>query len=159
MFDATVGGATLSVKGGVGVDFADIKEELDKPQTLLDRLWDVYHKLRRAKWAIEEWWQRLTIGYAYVEAWNLTEYIARYALPRIKHLRRNGPAGCPIGMEHEEGQAILDDIIYALDVMVRDNFEDYDTVTQEERDDMYSEDGRYNRGCELFGKHWRSLWD
>lgn len=141
------------------MDREDLEEELNRPMTLADRFWKMYHKLRRLKWSIQEWWQRLTIGYAYVEAWNLPEYIARYALPRIKHQSEHGVGSYPMDMEYEEWESILEDIIYALDVMVRDNFGDYEALSEEEREDMYSSDGRYNRGCELFGKHWRSLWD
>lgn len=129
-------------------------------RTRCQRVWHEFlWRLRRAREAVEEWWQRQTVGYAYVEVWNLHAYIARYALPRLRHLRAGGPASCPLDMTYGDWQAALDDMIYALDLMVRDEFEDYERLTDEECADMQTLGGRYDRGLDLFGRYWQSLWD
>lgn len=100
-------------------------------------------------------WQRFYLGIAYTEAWNLNSYIARYALPRLMYMRDHGIA-IHFADNAEESEAIMGDIIYALDVKVRDDWYP-ELVTKEERDDMYAPDGRYNRGMDLFGEHWRAM--
>jgi hypothetical protein len=120
--------------------------------------WYYQHSLGRAWDCVRATWQRWTRGYAYVEAWNLNDYIAKYSLPRLKHLRDHGVA-VHFADNAEESRQIMDDIIYALDLMVRDSFGSYEDVTEEEREEMYTEDSRYQRGLKLFGEHWLRMWD
>lgn len=114
--------------------------------------WRVYRALRRAKEGVEEWWQRRTIGYAYVEAWNLCDYLARYALPRVRHIRDEHMA-YPLDVTPEKWQTILDDIVYALEVKVGWDFGDGSQGLD------FEDDPRYQRGLKLFGEWWQHLWD
>jgi len=115
--------------------------------------WRAWHCLRRAKDAVTEWWQRRTIGFAYVEAWNLPDYLARYALPRVRHLRDYN-TGYPCGLNEQHWQAILNDIVYALERKVAWDFGDGSG-------DIPDAEGepRYERGLKLFGDYWQQLWD
>ena len=121
---------------------------------MMNCLWAVRHWLRNRRDALCAWWQRLTIGYAYVEAWNLNDYLARYALPRVRHLRDHN-TGFPADMTAEEWQEALEAIVWSLERYVGDAFggaEDVLTLEEEA-------DARYRRGLKLFGEHWLSLWD
>jgi len=113
--------------------------------------WRVYRVLGRAKEAAEEWWQRHTIGYAYVEASNLCDYLARYALPRVRYLRDHHVSH-PNCLAPEDWQAILDDIVYALELKVR--WESGDGGGE-----LPDGEPRYEHGLQLFGEWWQHLWD
>ena len=116
-------------------------------------------RLREAQDAVETAWQRLTVGYAYVEVWNLGDHLALYALPRLRHLRKYGPCGHPCELTDEEWEALLDDMIYALDLHARDNFDHLPPLSDEEREAVYRYEGRYLRGLRAFGDYWEALWD
>jgi len=114
-----------------------------------------------AKWwiraklgAVRAAWQRATIGYAYEEAWNLNDYLARYALPRVRHLRDNN-CGHPVDMTMEEWQAVLGNIVYSLELYVADAFGGVEDMLTYE----VSQEPRYRAGLRLFGEHWQKLWD
>ena len=116
-------------------------------------------RARNAWDAVEAAWQRLTVGYAYVEAWNLGDHLALYALPRLRHLRTHGPCGHPCELTEEEWEALLDDMIYALDLHVRVTFDRRPPLSDEEREAVYRYEGRYLRGLRAFGDYWEALWD
>lgn len=118
-------------------------------------VWRLRFSLKRAMEFAEESWQRATNGYAYVEAWNLCHYLARYALPRLKHIREHGRC-IHFGNNAEESKRIMDDIIYALELDVRSFF---DSVSDKEREEMHDPNGRYARGLALFGQYWTDMWD
>lgn len=131
----------------------------DSRPAWLRRWHDIPHRLRRTRRRFRAWRQRLTRGFAQEEVWSLNAHLAKWTLPRLRALREGGPGSYPMGMEHAEWQVMLDEMIYALDVAVRDEFGDYDEVSDAEREDMRDPDGRFERGLELFGEHWRNLWD
>jgi len=96
---------------------------------------------------IESWWQRRTIGFAYEEVWDLSDHIAEYVLPRIKHLRAHGVSH-PMDMTSDEWHEILDKIIWSLDMYISERY----SIHQCDSD-------RYREGLRLFGEHWLNLWD
>lgn len=116
-------------------------------------------RMREAWDAIEAAWQRLTVGYAYVEVWNLGDHLALYALPRLRHLRANGPVEHPCELTDEEWEGLLDDMIYALDLHVRDNFDRRPPMSDAEAKEVLRAGGRYERGLRAFGDYWEALWD
>lgn len=118
----------------------------------------VVGRLRSWWWRVEEVWQRLTVGYAYVEVWNLNDYLAAYALPRLRHLREHGMAGHS-EMSSDEWGRTLDEMIRSLDIYVRDNFPNRGELTEEEQAEVFDPGSRYRRGLRLFGDHWEALWD
>ena len=47
------------------------------------------HTYLNVKWGLKNKFQRLIRGYSDSDCWNLPQAIARFILPRIKHLRKN----------------------------------------------------------------------
>lgn len=119
-------------------------------------------RFRRWRGDIEDvirwWWQRTFRGYADIEVWCFPEHLAKWALPRLRHLQQYGCGIC-IGETEEEDAETLATIIYALDLKVRYEFGEYDDLTEEEHKDMSDPEGRYCEGLRLFGEHWTALWD
>ncbi len=119
--------------------------------------------LRRARWwlrarrdDLRACYQRARFGYAYREAWNLCDYLAAYALPRLRHISEHG---CCLHFADDEATdaEIMADILYALDLHVR--YEFIGDVSAEDLRDKEDPHGRYARGLRLFGEHVWSMWD
>ena len=49
----------------------------------------LYHTLLNTKWKVRNAFQKLTRGFSDSDCWNLPQAIAKFILPRIKHLRKN----------------------------------------------------------------------
>lgn len=91
---------------------------------------------------IKFFFQRNVRGFDDTEVWNLDWYISSYTLPRLKRLKEMTQSH-PVNLEYEEWLAVLDELIW---LHSSDRFEegfDYE---------------RYNRACELWGKHFKNLW-
>lgn len=101
-------------------------------------------------------YQRARFGYAYREAWNLCDYLALYALPRLRHISERGIA-IHFADDEVTDAEIMADILYALDLHVR--YEFTGDVSAEELRDREDPHGRYARGLRLFGEHWTRMWD
>lgn len=93
------------------------------------------------------WWQRRTRGWDDSETWNLDTHAARFLLPRLRRFKEVTLCH-PHGLTEESWQAVLDDMIYALDVCVRDG----DGVVPD------ADWGRVDRGLRALGEYWRDLW-
>lgn len=132
-------------------------------ETLTDWYYDfLYHPLklyklgdwkREIKWA----WQRAFRGYDDTAYWGLYHYIAKIAMPVLKEYRFNGHGVpgmvCekdePMEKSIERWNGILDKMIYAFDVIIKDeNF--IEPVEVQERVD---------EGLKLFAKYFQTLWD
>lgn len=118
---------------------------------------------------IKMWWQRKTRGWADTDIWNLETTAAEWILPRLKALREN-TIGYPTELESfESWEAILDEMIFGFEFYLKEG-EEYDRrcfsvkkkVSEEEfkiRLAEYETDrDRAQRGRELFGKWFGSLW-
>lgn len=114
----------------------------------------------RNRWrALQAAWQRLTVGYAYEEVWNLNDHLAAWVLPRLRHFREHGMMGHPPELTYAQWQWIVDEMIHSLDIYVRDNCADRGELTDEEEREVCDPDSRYRRGLRLFGRYWEALWD
>lgn len=98
---------------------------------------------------IKHWWQRRTRGWDDSDTWSLDGVIATFALPRLRRFRELH-GDCPLGMTMEAWDAMLDDMIYAMEVCVRE----MDEVVGREDADWE----RVDRGLEAFGTMFRDLW-
>jgi len=100
----------------------------------------------------KQWLQKVIRGYSDAECWNLDLYTARYLLPRLKHLRKHH-----VGYVHrinsittnEEWEAVLDDIIYAMDIIAAKYDDKSETADWD----------RVDKGCKLLGEYFYDLWD
>ncbi len=99
----------------------------------------------RAKWA----WQRLTRGYSDPEWWDIDYYLAKWALPRLRHLRKHAH-GFPVGMSELEWDMILARMCLAFAII-----EEYGG----DRMDNEAAQKYIDEGLDLFRKHYFSLWD
>lgn len=113
---------------------------------------DVYLNV---KW----FFQRLIRGYSDDEVWNVNTAVLRYALPRIKHLRKitkSYPAllcdeAKPTEDKLQEWYDILDKMILAIELEIKDEYwfghnADKEMVEVKE-------------GMDLFHKYFDGLWD
>lgn len=94
---------------------------------------------------VKYWWQRHTRGYDDLALWNPDHAIASYALPLLKEFRKNLNSH-PDGIDEEAWDEAVDEMIFGLEYVVRDEGSPADAA-------------RADRGLELFGKHFQSLWD
>ena len=121
------------------------------------------HTYLNVKWGLKNKFQRLIRGYSDSDCWNLPQAIAKFILPRIKHLRQNyhslanrhhlliddkivpyvgkendfefneklgsytdKTTGLGISLDQKEYEYILDEIIFALQMIVDEDNPDVD---------------------------------
>lgn len=109
--------------------------------------WRVKPKIDIVVSEIKSWPFRIKNGFDYRDTWNLDYNVAKYVLPRLKHLRNNNE-GYPVGLTHKKWLRIEDKMIFAFEkLMDKDYF--YDKKT----------DKKLQEGLDLFGKYFRNLWD
>jgi hypothetical protein len=131
----------------------------------------LYHTFLNTKWKVKNVLQKLTRGYSDIDCWNLPQSIAKFMLPRIKHLRQNyhslanrhhliiddkivpyigkednfefdkklgcytdKTTGLGISLDEKEYEYILDEIIFALQIIVDEENPD---VSLEELYEVY----------------------
>ena len=83
------------------------------------------------------------------ETWNLDETIARFILPRLRHLREN-THGYPHDLTEEMWDDIMGKMVKSFELSLLEHGEDgYEEFDQEEMQE----------GLDLFAKHFRNLWD
>ena len=100
---------------------------------------------RNIKWVF----QRLFRGFDDRDYWSLNDTISKFALPRLILLKKK-KHGYPWNFKNmKEWNKTLDEIIWAHKFVIN---EQYDTFNKDKYD-------RCQKGLELFGKHYRSLWD
>ncbi len=94
-------------------------------------------------------WIRLRYGSGCCDVFNLDYHLAKIILPHLKEFRKN-PFSYPAHFNsHEEWEEILDKMIWAFDDFV--NGDDFPADYEEQY-------RKQQEGFELFGKHFRSLW-
>lgn len=95
--------------------------------------------------------QRLERGFDDTETWNLDYTIASFILPRLKRFKQ--VVNCyPDDITFEEWQNVLDKMIYAFELRVK---EDDESWTLEEEKANYK---KIREGLNLFTKYYFSLW-
>lgn len=101
------------------------------------------------------------------DIWSLDYTIAKFALPRIKRLKEvtHGYPSC--FSEPEEWDKVLDEMIFAMDFIANCKEDDYypdlkdmkRDISKEEWQPLRDAQTRTQNGLDLFGKHFRNLWD
>jgi len=105
-------------------------------------------------WLSDRWldlrflFQRLTKGYADRECWNLFYYHARWLVPRLKRLKEISH-GYPVSLTEQEWDAILDKMIWAFELILRNEEEGPDGQIKPEVEE----------GIQLFSRWYFALWD
>ena len=144
---------------------------------------NIFNNLKRrfydVRLFIKSKYQLLRYGYEFRDCWSLDYSLARWILPRLKHLRKN-LNGHPMELTFEQWEEILDKIIFSFEyVLNNDKYYDEcypkDFVHGFDMDkngyliwkdsrrpdfsvlDKYEK--RYDEGILLFSKFFRSLWD
>ena len=110
--------------------------------------WKIWYPCR---YSLKYFLQRLFRGWGDDEAWDLRSHITKRFIKPLKHCRAN-LHGHPFSMTFEEWEIILDKIIYAFEL----------EIEEEESFIGYKDKATYAKqqeGFELFGKHFKNLWD
>jgi len=108
------------------------------------------NRIRLFKRKIKHFYQKRTRGFSDDETWSLYTNIAKYTLPRLKRFKKLKFCH-PSCIVYEEWNAILDDMIFAINFAA--NHDDMDVSSLTKKD--YK---RINRGLNLFGKYFMDLW-
>lgn len=108
--------------------------------------WGVRPKLNTVKSEIMSWPFRIKNGFDYRDTCSLDCSIAKYIIPRLKHLKKH-KFGYPCGLTDKKWSKILDKILFALEKIADNNYF-YDKKT----------DKKIAEGLELLGKYFRNLW-
>ena len=111
--------------------------------------YDTLNTIENTQLAIKHGFQRMFRGYDDNAYWSLDCYLTDIALPVLRFYRKDG-AGHPADMNEEQWNDILDKMIYSFEYVAGID-RDYNLI----RDDM----PRVQEGFELFGRHFRELWD
>ena len=91
--------------------------------------------------------QRIERGFDDSETWSLFYTITKFILPRLKCFREVY-AGYPGSTTSEEWKSILDKMIRAFELVLRDNSKWMDEAEEKE----------YQEGMKLFSEWFRGLW-
>lgn len=126
--------------------------------------WKAKRKVKDAYWEIRYGFQRMFKGYDVVDTFEtFAKFTERYK--KILTEYKNGHMGVPYGMENEEWEAIIDEMLYHLKYM------DEWTVIKELEKDVPEDwsassktvdeilEKHKNEFFKLFSKHFYSLWD
>lgn len=115
--------------------FEEYKKELPLWERVLDKIPVIRHfrfinyYYLDWKFAIKNWWQRRTKGYADFECWNLATTTSKWIIPRLKYLRDNFNS-VPPNLESnnnneyltsEEWKDKLDKMIYAFEFVLNED--------------------------------------
>jgi hypothetical protein len=108
-------------------------------------------KLKRK---LKHCWQHLTRGWTDEDTWSLDYVLAKFVYPRLvrfKELNNGFPGG--LGFTEESWNEALDNMIYAMRVIAKDEINDYD-------DELHCSVNwaKMQLGLEQFGKYFRDLW-
>jgi hypothetical protein len=109
-------------------------------------------------------WQHFTRGWSDEDTWSLDKTMARFVLPRLIRFREINN-GYPNDLTEERWDAILDEMIWALDYIVNDGenyYFDKDKLsapyTTEQLEEWKKLEDRCDNGMKLFGEYFRALW-
>lgn len=111
---------------------------------------------QKINWELVRRWfyfkyQKIKFGFSNKELWNLNYYISVFILPRLKAFKTksSGYPGCL--NSREEWNKILDDMIFAFEYQISDNFEYNDKLRK-------IAEKRYKRGMKYFTQYFGALW-
>lgn len=91
------------------------------------------------------------------DTFSLDYHLAKKILPALKAFRKHNNMSYPMGMSEKEWNDAIDEMIWAFQYLLDGEFpEDNPAETYMERSHQNAE--REQKGFELFGKHFRSLW-
>jgi hypothetical protein len=129
---------------------------------------------------IKRAYQRCTRGWSDRDLWSLDYTIAKFALPRLKELKKI-KHGTPTlffppdkysytdeeyDVAKAEWDKVLDEIIFAMDYIANCREWDYypkktwpEKPAAEDYTELHEVEKRVQEGLILFGKHFRALWD
>lgn len=115
---------------------------------------DVFKIDRRFPYFIKDWisnlkelWQIITKGYSYKEVWSLFYHISKKYVGALKKIKEAGSYPCSV--TEEEWQLIMEKIIYAFEILAKDEPCSKETINNADK---------IQEGCELFGEWFRDLW-
>lgn len=97
------------------------------------------------------WWQRRVRGWDDSDTWSLDLTMAKFILPRLKRYKEVNN-GYPGNFTEESWDAVLDKMIFAMEVVKSDDF------CSEGLEEAEAHWTKVHEGLELFGKHFRELW-
>lgn len=93
--------------------------------------------------------QRIIRGFDDSETWSLTCTISKFILPRLKLFKAVSMGTTPINLSKEDWKEILNKMIYAFEIIPRDN--ETWNFTDEERI-------KIDEGLDLFRQYFFALW-
>ena len=107
---------------------------------------------------LKMWYQKKTRGYSDIELWNLDITFAEWILPRLKEFKARTDGYPGDVATFEEWQEMLDTMIKAFELYIKD-FNEMTVTNDEEVLKLMEEEGKIMKeGFELFGKRFVSLW-
>ena len=99
--------------------------------------------------------QRLRYGFDERVVWDLEIELAKIILPRLVFFKNSDRKAHPIGISPKTWEKILDKMILAFELILSE-FEEEKMPSKKE---WLKRDKQIDEGLELFGKHFRDLWD
>jgi len=141
------------LKQGTIDDFIkELHDERDKLPWYF-KLWYWYIKriLDKIESEVRSWPFRLKNGFDYRDTWSLDSSIARFVLPRLRHLRDNNH-GHPCDLTDKKWIKIQNKMIKSFELILQDfQFIDMKTHKKEQK--------QIQEGLQLFAKYFQNLWD
>jgi hypothetical protein len=104
-----------------------------------------------------EWWFFILHGYRMKELYNLSYYLSKYILVRLKAFRDHNSTYPPI-LSYNEWLTTLDEMIWAFEWEVSGEIDNPDTSKDGWEVEYDIKWKKFNKGLELFSKYFRELW-
>ena len=116
--------------------------------------WRIHHKIADFFRFFKYKYQILTRGYDDPSVWSVDVAIAKFALPRLKHLRTYTHSYPGLDVNEEQWNDILDKMIYSMQWATKCYFDE-----ETSKFPTVEENVRIQEGFDLFGKYFMHLWD
>jgi hypothetical protein len=141
--------------------FDSIHRDYIKKPWILRRWWRLCGWLETARDNIKWFLQKLFTGHSNPHYWSAYTFIAEFALPLVRHLRKNHH-GYPGSLKHgDDWIVILWQIEFALawchyedDIFLTEYYKTEEGVEKVRKLDKFVQNG-----LDLFAKYFRNLWD
>ncbi len=95
-------------------------------------------------------------GYSDEEVWGTSYSLAKIVLPRLKWFKESKRTGYPDGENEKDWEKKLNKMIKAFELYIAD---EEGKLNCRNRKNYKKQNEQIQEGLELFGKHFRSLWD
>jgi hypothetical protein len=82
--------------------------------------WKWYHQYSETKLWCFSTYQKLRYGVSDLECWNLSNTIAEFTLPRLKHFKKMKRWGVPPQITESQWESIIDETIWAFEYILDD---------------------------------------